>query len=43
MEAFVFQNNSEKAKNNHFIKVKLKGEGQNKVGSVVELFSERKS
>jgi hypothetical protein len=41
MEAFVFQNNSEKSKNNHFIKVKLKGEGQNKfgVGSVVELFS----
>jgi hypothetical protein len=37
--SFVFQNNSEKAKNNHFIKVKLKGEGQNKVGSVVELFS----
>jgi hypothetical protein len=30
-----------KKKNNHFIKVKLKGEGQNKfgVGSVVELFS----
>ncbi|MFV8391673.1 VCBS repeat-containing protein [Flavobacterium sp. LB2P6] len=41
MEAFVYRNNSEKNKNNHFIKVKLKGEGQNKfaVGSVVELFS----
>jgi hypothetical protein len=32
MEAFVFQNNSEKKQNNHFIKVKLKGEGQNKFG-----------
>ncbi|MFV8335388.1 VCBS repeat-containing protein [Flavobacterium sp. RSP29] len=41
MEAFVYRNNSEKNKNNHFIKVKLKGVGQNKfaVGSVVELFS----
>jgi enediyne biosynthesis protein E4 len=41
MEAFVFQNNSEKQKENHFVKVKLKGEGQNKfgVGSIVELFS----
>lgn len=40
-EAFVFQNNSEKKKNNHFIKVKLKGENLNKfaIGSVVELFS----
>ncbi|RTY84191.1 CRTAC1 family protein [Flavobacterium sp. LS1P28] len=41
MEAFIYRNNSEKNKNNHFIKVKLKGEGQNTfaVGSVVELFS----
>ncbi|SHF90540.1 Repeat domain-containing protein [Flavobacterium micromati] len=41
MESFVYRNNSEKNKKNHFIKVKLKGEGQNKfaVGSVVELFS----
>ncbi len=41
MEAFVYQNNSEKNKSNHFIKVKLKGDNQNKfgVGSVVELFS----
>ncbi|MGO4904615.1 VCBS repeat-containing protein [Flavobacterium sp. W20_MBD1_R3] len=41
MEAFIYRNNSEKNKNNHFVKVKLKGEGQNKfaVGSVVELFS----
>ena len=41
MEAFVYKNNSEKKKENHFIKVKLKGENQNKfaVGSVVELFS----
>ena len=41
MESFVYKNNSEKKKNNHFIKVKLKGEGQNKfaVGSVVQLFS----
>ncbi|PVX45382.1 VCBS repeat protein [Flavobacterium sp. 103] len=40
-EAFVFQNNSEKKKDNHFVKVKLKGENQNKfaIGSVVELFS----
>ncbi|WP_264565592.1 VCBS repeat-containing protein [Flavobacterium sp. N3904] len=40
-EAFVFQNNSEKKKENHFVKVKLKGENQNKfaIGSVVELFS----
>jgi enediyne biosynthesis protein E4 len=39
--AFVYQNNSDKNKDNHFIKVKLKGEGQNKfaVGSVVQLFS----
>jgi enediyne biosynthesis protein E4 len=41
MPAFVYQNNSEKKKDNHFIKVKLKGDNQNKfgVGSVVELFS----
>ena len=41
MAAFVYQNNSEKKKDNHFIKVKLKGDNQNKfgVGSVVELFS----
>lgn len=40
-EAFVFQNNSEKKKDNHFVKVKLKGDNQNKfaIGSVVELFS----
>jgi enediyne biosynthesis protein E4 len=39
--AFVYQNNSNKNKDNHFIKVKLKGEGQNKfaVGGVVQLFS----
>jgi hypothetical protein len=41
MESFVYRNNSEKNKNNQFIKVKLKGEGQNKfaVGSIVEVFS----
>jgi hypothetical protein len=41
MEAFVYKNNSEKKKENHFIKVKLKGENQNifAIGSVVELFS----
>ncbi|MFV8341767.1 VCBS repeat-containing protein [Flavobacterium sp. XS2P39] len=41
MEAFVYQNNSEKNKKNHFVKVKLKGDKQNKfgVGSIVELFS----
>ncbi len=41
MEAFVYRNNSEKNKNNHFVKVKLKGEGFNKfgVGSVVKLFT----
>ena len=41
MESFVYKNNSEKKKENHFIKVKLKGENQNKfaIGSVVELYS----
>ena len=41
MEAFVYRNNSNKNKANHFVKVKLKGDNQNKfgVGSVVELFS----
>ncbi len=41
MEAFIYKNNSEKNKNNHFVKVKLKGEGLNKlgVGSVVKLFT----
>ena len=41
MESFVYKNNSEKKKENHFIKVKLKGEGKNKfaIGSVVKLFS----
>ncbi len=39
--AFVYQNNSDKNKENKYLKVKLKGEGQNKfaVGSVVQLFS----
>jgi hypothetical protein len=36
---FVFQNNSDKKKKNHFIKVKLKGRNQNKFKEVVELFS----
>lgn len=41
MESFVYRNNSEKNKANHFVKVKLKGENQNKfaIGSVVELYS----
>lgn len=41
MEAFVYKNNSNKNKKNHFVKVKLKGDQQNKfgVGSIVELFS----
>lgn len=41
MEAFVYRNNSEKNKKNHYVKVKLKGDNQNKfaVGSIVELFS----
>ncbi len=41
MEAFVYKNNSDKNKDNHFVKVKLKGDKLNKfgVGSVVELFS----
>ena len=41
MESFVYRNNSEKNKANHFIKVKLKGDNQNKfaIGSVVELYS----
>jgi hypothetical protein len=43
MESFVFRNNSEKNKTNHFVKVKLKGDLKNKfaVGSVVELFSRK--
>ncbi|KIA87316.1 VCBS repeat-containing protein [Flavobacterium sp. AED] len=41
MEAFVYKNNSEKNKENHFVKIKLKGDNQNRfgVGSVVQLFS----
>ncbi len=41
MEAFVYRNNSEKQKNHHYIKVKLKGDQLNKfaVGSVVELYA----
>ena len=41
MEAFVYKNNSEKKKENHFIKVKLKGDNPNKfaIGSIVELYS----
>jgi enediyne biosynthesis protein E4 len=41
MEAFVYQNNAEKNKENHFVKVKLKGDHQNTfgVGSIVELYS----
>ncbi|MEY4963954.1 MAG: putative adhesin [Bacteroidota bacterium] len=41
MESFVYRNNSEKNKVNHFVKVKLKGDKQNTfaVGSVVELYS----
>ncbi|HEX9153164.1 MAG TPA: VCBS repeat-containing protein [Flavobacterium sp.] len=41
MVAFVYKNNSDKNKKNHFVKVKLKGDKQNKfgVGSVVQLFS----
>jgi hypothetical protein len=41
MEAFVYKNNSEKNKENHFVKVKLKGDNQNRfgVGSIVQLFS----
>ncbi len=43
MPAFVYQNNSQKNKDNHFIKVKLKGDKQNKfaIGSVVELYSKK--
>ena len=41
MESFVYRNNSEKNKKNHYVKVKLKGDNQNKfaVGSIVELYS----
>ena len=41
MESFVYRNNSEKNKANHFIKVKLKGEKLNKfaIGSIVELYA----
>ncbi|MBP6556796.1 MAG: VCBS repeat-containing protein, partial [Flavobacterium sp.] len=40
-EAFVYRNNSEKNKDNHFVKVKLKGNDKNQfaIGSVVELYS----
>jgi enediyne biosynthesis protein E4 len=40
-QAFVYQNNSNKNKDNHYIKVKLKGDEKNKfgVGSVVQLFA----
>ncbi|RTY76650.1 VCBS repeat-containing protein [Flavobacterium sp. LS1R10] len=43
MESFVYRNNSEKNKANHFVKVKLKGDNQNKfaIGSVVELYSSK--
>jgi len=41
MESFVYRNNSEQNKANHFVRVKLKGGTNNKfgIGSVVELFS----
>lgn len=41
MESFVYRNNSEKNAKNQYVKVKLKGKGQNTfaVGSVVELFT----
>lgn len=41
MQSFVYRNNSEKNKTNHFIKVNLKGDKLNRfgIGSVVELFS----
>ncbi|WP_035669802.1 VCBS repeat-containing protein [Flavobacterium sp. 83] len=41
MESFIYRNNSEKNKANHFVKLKLKGENQNKfaIGSVVELYA----
>ncbi|WP_225899032.1 VCBS repeat-containing protein [Flavobacterium erciyesense] len=41
MESFVYRNNSEKNAKNQYVKVKLKGNGQNTfaVGSVVELFA----
>lgn len=43
-EVFVFRNNSEKNKDNHFLKVKLKGTGDNEfgIGSMVKLYSEDK-
>ncbi|MGZ9676834.1 VCBS repeat-containing protein [Flavobacterium sp. GNP001] len=41
MEAFVYRNNADKNAKNQYVKVKLKGNGQNTfaVGSVVELFA----
>ncbi|MEC4003215.1 FG-GAP-like repeat-containing protein [Flavobacterium sp. SUN052] len=43
MPAFVYQNNAEKNKENHFVKIKLKGEKLNKfgIGSVVQLYSRK--
>jgi hypothetical protein len=41
MQAFVFQNNSEKETKNNFIRIKLVGEGANKfaIGSLVKIYS----
>ena len=41
MEAFVYRNNSERNKQNNFVRIKLKGNQQNKfaIGSVVELYA----
>lgn len=41
MPAFIYKNNANKNKKNHFVRVKLKGEGKNKfaIGSIVNLYS----
>lgn len=43
MESFVYRNNAEKKKENHFLKVKLKGDQKNTyaIGSVVNIYADK--